>query len=312
MSQGTEGRYHDPVMVNEVVDLFRPLSEGVVVDATFGGGGHTVELLRHLADGMEIVAIDRDPEAVANAAKDSAESGDRLRVIEGNFGDIDVILDSIGIDRITGALFDLGVSSHQLDVGRRGFSYREPGPLDMRMGPDASVDAGYIVNEWPEAELERMIRRFGEERHSRRIAGAIIAARPITDTVRLAEVVRSAIPAAARRRGGDPARRTFQALRIAVNDELTAVDRGVRDAIDRLAPGGRCVVISYHSLEDRIVARHIRARTTVDVPPGLPVEPEPAPFIDLTPKALRPSDEEVQRNRRARSARMRAIERRSA
>lgn len=313
MSQRTEGRYHDPVMVNEVVELFQPLSKGVVVDATFGGGGHTAALLRELAHGIEIVAIDRDPDAVANQRNTQlgrlAEHGGRLRVIEGNFGDIDVILDSIGIGDIMGVLFDLGVSSHQLDAPERGFSFRTSGPLDMRMGPDAVGTADGVVNESSAIDLERIIRRFGEERNARRIARAIVAARPITTTARLAEVVRDATPAPARRTGGDPARRTFQAIRIAVNDELTAVDQGVGDAIDRLAPGGRGVIISYHSLEDRIVARHIRNRTTVDAPPGLPVEPPPAPFTDLTPKALRPSASEIAENRRARSARLRAIER---
>ena len=312
MSQRTEGRYHDPVMVNEVVELFQTLPKGVVVDATFGGGGHTAAILRNLADGIEVVAIDRDPDAVANLARfqvgDQGQT-DRLRVIEGNFGDIDVILDSIGVGRITGVLFDLGVSSHQLDTAGRGFSFRASGPLDMRMGSDAATTADELVNRAPVRELERVIRRYGEERHARRIAAGIVAARPIGDTAQLAAVVREATPAAARR-AGDPARRTFQAIRIAVNDELTAVDRGVAAAFDRLQPSGRGVVISYHSLEDRIVARHVRDRCTVDVPPGLPVEPEPAPFVDLTPRALRPSDDEVERNPRARSARLRAIERR--
>ncbi len=312
MSQRTEDRYHDPVMVHEVIDLFRPLPRGVLVDATFGGGGHTAAILQNLADGIEVVAIDRDPDAVANQAAGLAEFQDRLRVVQGNFGDIDVILDSIGIDGIAGALFDLGVSSYQLDAPGRGFSYRHAGPLDMRMGPDAETSADELVNEAPVDDLERVIRRFGEERHARRIARAIVAARPIATTVELAEVVRAAVPAAARREGGDPARRTFQALRIEVNQELAAVERGVAAAIDRLDPGGRCVVISYHSLEDRIAAELIRRRTRVDVPPGFPVEPPPAEFIDLTPKALRPSQEEVARNRRARSARLRAIERRAA
>lgn len=311
MSQRTEGRYHDPVMVHEVVELFSPLAHGVVVDATFGGGGHSAAILRNLADDVEIVAIDRDPDAVAHAADKASAFGDRLRVIEGNFGDLDVILDSIGIDRIAGVLFDLGVSSRQLDTPDRGFSFRAPGPLDMRMGPDAAITADRLVNEMPAEKLGRLIRRFGEERHASRIARAIAEARPITDTAHLASVVRAAVPAAARR-AADPARRTFQALRIAVNDELTAVDRGVGAGFDRLAPGGRGIVISYHSLEDRIVAGHVRTRTTVDVPPGLPVEPEPAPFIDLTPKARRPTAAEVSANPRARSARLRAIERRAA
>ena len=315
MSQRTEGRYHDPVMVNEVVELFQPLSKGVVVDATFGGGGHTAALLRYLAHGIEIVAIDRDPDAVANrdpGRVGTVEQKDRLAVIRGNFGDIDVILDSIGIGRIMGVLFDLGVSSHQLDTADRGFSFRVPGPLDMRMGPDTNITAAELVNESSVADLERIIRRFGEERNARRVARSIVESRPITDTAHLASVVRAAMPAAARRTGGDPARRTFQAIRIAVNDELTAVDRGVELALARLDDGGRCIVISYHSLEDRIVARHMRRLTTVDAPPGIPVEPDPPPFRNLTPKALRPSSDEVAANRRARSARLRAVERRAA
>lgn len=307
MSQGTDGRYHEPVMVNEVVELFLPLTEGVVIDATFGGGGHAAALLRDLADGIEVIGIDRDPDALANA-----DRHDRLTLAEGNFGDIDVILDKLGIGRITGALFDLGVSSHQLDVAERGFSFRASGPLDMRMGPDTSATAEDLVNDLPVAELARIIGRFGEERFAGRVARAIVAARPIRTTEQLADIVKNAIPAATRRTGGHPARRTFQALRIAVNDELTAVEDGVGAALDRLAPGGRCAVISYHSLEDRIVKNLFRSRTERDIPPGLPVEPEPAPFRNLTRRGLVPTEAEIAANPRARSARLRAIERDAA
>lgn len=307
MSQGTDGRYHEPVMVNEVVELFLPLTEGVVIDATFGGGGHAAALLRDLADGIEVIGIDRDPDALANAGRH-----DRLTLAEGNFGDIDVILDKLGIGRITGALFDLGVSSHQLDVAERGFSFRASGPLDMRMGPDTSATAEDLVNDLPVAELARIIGRFGEERFAGRVARAIVAARPIRTTEQLADIVKNAIPAATRRTGGHPARRTFQALRIAVNDELTAVEDGVGAALDRLAPGGRCAVISYHSLEDRIVKNLFRSRTERDIPPGLPVEPEPAPFRNLTRRGLVPTEAEIAANPRARSARLRAIERDAA
>ena len=302
MSQGSEDHYHEPVMLGEVVELFLPLTDGVIVDATYGGGGHTKALLDRLGGGVRVLGIDRDPDAVGRVTP-----RDRLTVVQGNFGEMDVILQAQGIETISGALFDFGVSSHQLDVAGRGFSFRHAGPLDMRMGPDARESAHDLVNHSEGRELARIIGRLGEERFAGRIARAIVAARPIDTTSELASIVRNAIPAAARRTGGHPARKTFQALRMAVNDELTAISAGLCHSLTALRPGGRCVAISYHSLEDRIVKRTFReAAGRVDVG-NLPIEPD-VDVIELTRRPVWPSDDEIERNPRARSARLRAVE----
>ena len=303
-SQYTADRrpYHMPAMLEEVVDLFRPLEDGVIVDATYGGGGHTKALLDRLGDGVCVLGIDRDPEAISQA-----EHRERLQLAVGNFGELDVILKMQGIEEIAGVLFDLGVSSRQLDDARRGFSYRHDGPLDMRMGPDAIASADQLVNQTPVPELTRLIRSLGEERFAHRIARAIEAARPITTTGHLAAVVKDAIPAATRRTGGHPARRTFQAVRIAINDELGALSTGLDHGIRVLRPGGRCVAIAYHSLEDRLVKHRFRRGEGRSPGPTLPVAP-PAELVVLTRKPIRPRREEVTRNPRARSSRLRAAE----
>lgn len=294
-----KSEYHKPVMVDEVVDLMRPVPDGVIVDATYGGGGHSEALSRELD--RSIVAVDRDPDAQARAA------GVHTR----NFADLASLFEEEGIAGIAGALFDLGVSSHQLDEPERGFSFRNRGPLDMRMGPDAATAASAIVNEWGESELSRVLRTLGEERFADRIARAVVRERPIRDTMHLAEVVKQAIPAATRRTGGHPARRTFQALRIAVNDELDALETGLDEAIEALIPGGRCVVISYHSLEDRIVKRRFQAGAQGCVcPPELPICGcgQTAELRILTRRPVTPSPEETADNPRARSAKLRAVE----
>lgn len=298
--------YHEPVMAEEVMNMFSDIKSGVILDATFGGGGHTRRLLNR--GGLDVIGLDQDPDAGPNTA-DLADN-EHFSFVRGSFGNLAQILDAEGIESIDGVLFDLGVSSHQLDEPTRGFSYRHPGPLDMRMG-DGPLTAGVIVNEWSEADIARVIREYGEERFSVRIARAICKARPIADTASLASIVREAIPAATRKTGGHPARRTFQALRIAVNDELGELERGLDAAIERLAPNGRCVVISYHSLEDRIVKqRFAAAAQTCVCPPGLPVcacntVPE---LIIVTRKAISPDDAEVASNPRARSAKLRCAQ----
>lgn len=294
--------YHIPVMLEEVVDLFAPLEEGVIVDATYGGGGHASALLDRLDRGVRVLGIDRDPEAVSRAA-----ARERLELAVGNFGELDAVLRKRGVGEAAGVLFDLGVSSRQLDEARRGFSYRRDGPLDMRMGPDAAESAREVVNRTPVPELARILRTLGEERFARRIARAISEARPIASTGRLAEVVRAAVPAAARRSGGHPARRTFQAVRMAVNDELGALSSGLDHGIRALRPGGRCVAISYHSLEDRLVKQRFRRGEGRGPGPVLPVPP-PVELTVLTPKPLRPRPGEVGSNPRSRSARLRAAE----
>ena len=294
--------YHMPVMVEEVVDLFRPLEDGVIVDATYGGGGHATALLDRLEDGVRVLGIDRDPEAIGRAV-----GHERLQLVVGNFGELDTILKRQGIDEIAGVLFDLGVSSRQLDEARRGFSYRQDGPLDMRMGPDATASADDLVNRTQVPELTRLVRTLGEERFAHRIARAIVAARPITTTRHLAAVVKYAIPAATRRSGGHPARRTFQAVRMAVNDELGALSSGLGQGISVLRPGGRCVTIAYHSLEDRMVKHRFRQGEGRTPGPTLPVPP-PIELVVLTRRPIRPRQEEVARNPRARSSRLRAAE----
>jgi 16S rRNA (cytosine1402-N4)-methyltransferase len=306
-------------MIPEVTEILAKAPAGLVVDATFGGGGHTAALLS-ARPSDPVLAIDRDPDAMANVPP-----GPRLRFVAGNFGELGHLLDlsmdrdpephesdeDIGYgQRVAGVLFDLGVSSHQLDVAARGFSYRQPGPLDMRMDPDDALTAAKIVNESTAAELEHIFRRWGEERFARRIARRIVAERPVTDTVELADVVAGAVPAAARRRG-HPARRIFQALRIEVNDELGALERGLDQAIEALDPGGRVVVISYHSLEDRLVKRRFAAGAAgCTCPPDLPICGcgATSELRLLTRGGVRATPEEVEANPRARSAIMRAAE----
>jgi len=313
---------HVPVLRDEVVAAFAPVPPGWVVDGTLGGAGHATAILEahpHLS----VLGLDRDPDAVAVATERLARFGARALVVHTRF---DRIADAMGLLRrsrtddvpaeeatgLSGVLLDLGVSSPQLDRGDRGFSYRNPGPLDMRMDPTGGRSAADVVNEADEDELIRILRRFGDERHAPRVARAIVAARPITTTERLAEVVRDAIPAAARRAGGHPATRTFQALRIEVNDELEQLEAVLGDALDLLVPGGRLAVITYHSGEDRIVARRFRDAAADDCtcPPGSgPCRCGGAPSVRLVPrKAITASEEELVANPRARSARLRVAE----
>jgi 16S rRNA (cytosine1402-N4)-methyltransferase len=299
-----ETAYHRPVLAEVVVELMAPVLPGVVVDATFGGGGHTRRMLDEFGEDVTVIAMDRDPEALANAR------GLPVTVIEANFADIDSAVTSRTVDPISGVVFDFGVSSHQLDESSRGFSYRREGPLDMRMGPDAALTAAEIVNEWPVGEIARIIREFGEEPLARRIARAIVSARPIDSTATLSTVIADAMPAA-RRRAGHPARRTFQAIRIVVNAELLAVSTGVSKAVDLVRPGGRVIAISYHSLEDRIVKQEFNQRARgCTCPPDLPVCGcgNAAEVKVLTRKPVRAGDEEIAVNNRARSAVLRAVE----
>jgi len=297
---------HRPVLVEQVAELFGPIESGVIIDATFGGGGHTRRLLEVLGPEVRFLALDRDKEAEARAAT----LGPRVRFVTSDFRHLSRVAEEAGIDAITGVFFDLGLSSLQLDDSTRGFSFRRSGPLDMRMGAGA-LTAEQVVNQWDEAELRRVIARYGEERFAGRIARAIVAARPIADTAALAEIVKVAVPAATRRRGGHPARRTFQALRIAVNDELAALEEGLDAALELVDPGGRIVVISYHSLEDRIVKRRLVSASSSPDDTSLPVvTPVAAPdFRLLFRKPMTPTEEEITDNPRARSAKLRAVER---
>ena len=283
----TDAFVHRPVMVDEIVDVFGSVPAGVVLDATLGGGGHTEALLDSRND-LLVVGVDRDPAALAAAASGRLERfGSRFRAVHARFDDLHQLMPTDQIPRptpeqideidaalqdgLSGALFDLGVSSPQLDRPERGFSYRNDGPLDMRMDTTAAWSAADVVNGYPEDELARIIRRYGDERFATRIARAIVAERPIESTAELAAVVTGAIPAATRRTGGHPATRTFQAIRIEVNAELDALPGAIDDAIEATRPGGRIAVLSYHSGEDRIVKDRLRTATgACDCPPGLP------------------------------------------
>ncbi|HEX6417521.1 MAG TPA: 16S rRNA (cytosine(1402)-N(4))-methyltransferase RsmH [Acidimicrobiales bacterium] len=305
---------HRPVLVDLVVQLFAPVPPGVVVDATLGGGGHA-EALLDAHPHLSVLGLDQDPHAVAAATARLARFGDRVRVRRTRFDRIAAavaaVLPGMGGAGASGTLFDLGVSSPQLDRPERGFSYRAAGPLDMRMDPTRPVSAADLVNGADEAELARLLRAYGDERHAGRIARAIVAHRPIATTAELADVVRGAVPAPARRRGGHPARRTFQAIRIAVNDELAILPATLDDAIDVLVPGGRCVAIAYHSGEDRIVKERFRHAETGGWtgPSHLPVPPDVRPTVRLLRRgAWRPTAAEVAANPRAEAARLRAVE----
>lgn len=302
------GFEHRPVMLAEVVELFGPVPPGLVLDATVGGGGHASAILAahpHLS----LVGLDADPEAVAASRSALAGVGERGAVYQANFGQLKTV---VGERALSGALFDLGVSSAQLDRPERGFSYRVDAPLDMRMDPGGGASAADVVNSMDTDELARLLAANGEGRFARRIVRAIVAARPLATTGQLAEVVRAAIPAATRRQGGHPAKRVFQAIRIAVNAELEVLGPALDDAIELLAPGGRGVVLSYHSGEDRLVkGRLTRAATGgCTCPPGLPCVCGAQPWVRLLNRgARRPSAAEVAANPRAASARLRAAER---
>jgi len=309
-STAIDGRFvHHPVMVTEVVEHLSTVPPGVFLDATVGGGGHSRALLNARPD-LSLIGLDRDPSAVEAAT--TALAGRGATICRASFAQLDKVLESQGVSRIVGSLFDFGVSSPQLDKPERGFSYRHDGPLDMRMDCGQQLSADDVVNNWPPADLARILRSYGDERYANRIATAIAAARPIASTTALADVVREAIPAPARRRGGHPAKRTFQAIRIAVNDELDQIEPALEAAIDRTVPGGRGVVLSYHSGEDRIVKRVLRRRAGLSDESrfrGLPPSSsQPQPAIELIPRgSRRPSPAEMAENPRASSARFRAF-----
>lgn len=300
---------HHPVMVTEVVEHLSTVPSGAFLDATVGGGGHARALLNARPD-LSLIGLDRDPSAVEAATTVLAGRG--ATICQASFGQLGDVLDSLGVTRIVGSLFDFGVSSPQLDQPERGFSYRHDGPLDMRMDGGQKLSADEVVNAWSTDELVKILRSYGDERYAHRIAAAIASARPIGSTTDLAEVVRNAIPAPARRRGGHPAKRTFQAIRIAVNDELNQIEPALETAINRMAPEGRGVVLSYHSGEDRIVKQVLRRRAGLSDESrylGLPRSDSQAPpAIELVPRGSRkPSPAEVADNPRASSARFRAF-----
>ncbi|MHB8340478.1 MAG: 16S rRNA (cytosine(1402)-N(4))-methyltransferase RsmH [Mycobacteriales bacterium] len=311
-----DGAAHVPVLLDQVVALLAPAllpAGAVLVDATVGLGGHAAALL-DAAPTASLVGLDRDPEALQASSRRLARFGSRVLLVHGVYDELPAVLARLGHLAVQGVLLDLGVSSLQLDRPHRGFSYAVDAPLDMRMDPDGSLTAAEVVNTYPVERLRHLLHEYGEERFAARIAAAIVRERarePFSTSGRLVELVRTNIPAATRRTGGNPAKRTFQALRIEVNQELAVLERALPAAIAALAVGGRLVILAYHSLEDRLAKGALRQASTLSIPPDLPVVPETAaPALRLlTRGAVTAGPAEVAANPRSRSARLRAAER---
>lgn len=308
---------HETVLLNETVNGLNIKADGIYVDCTLGGGGHSLKIIEKLSNKGHLYAFDQDSYAIEQAKltlKDAIEVG-KLTLIEDNFRNLKDALNKIGIDKVDGVLYDLGVSSPQLDDGTRGFSYNKNARLDMRMDQDQRLTAYDIVNNWPYNDLVRIFFRYGEEKFSKKIARNIEKIREektIETTFELVDIIKDSIPAPARRKGGHPAKRIFQAIRIAVNDELGVISESLEQAIDLLSLEGRISVITFHSLEDRIVKHLFKEYSTVDkLPADLPILPsqiEKAPLKLINRKVILPSEEEVEDNKRSRSAKLRIVE----
>ena len=304
---------HIPVLLNECIEGLNIRPDGIYVDGTLGRGGHSSEIAKRLTTGR-LISIDRDETAIREAGERLKEFGDKVTLVKGNFADVKEILDNLGIDGVDGMLFDLGVSSPQLDEAERGFSYMNDAPLDMRMDQSAPLTAYDIVNTWSEEEIKRILWNYGEERYAPRIAAKIIKRReekPIETTIELSDIIRSAMPAAALREKQHPAKRSFQGFRIAVNDELMAVEQMMKDAPSKLNQGGRLCVISFHSLEDRIVKNGIAAfEKGCTCPKEFPICV--CGFVQtlksVSRKPIVSGKEELDINPRARSAKLRIAE----
>ena len=305
---------HKSVLLQECIDALNIRPDGIYLDGTLGGAGHSSQIARRLTEGGRLIGVDRDRTALAAAKERLAPYADRVTLVHSNFAEIDAILDSLGIPAVDGMLFDLGVSSPQLDDASRGFSYMADAPLDMRMDKDDALTAGEVVNTWPQGELRRILYDYGEERYAPQIAAAISRARekaPVETTLELVDIIRSAMPAQALREKQHPAKRSFQAIRIAVNDELGAVSRMMQAAVGRLNPGGRLAVITFHSLEDRIVKSEMQqAARGCTCPPEFPVcVCGKKPLVKLvTRKPIVSGPAELEENPRARSAKLRVAE----
>lgn len=314
--RGAAADQHVPVMRDRVVELLSPALQrdgSVLVDGTLGMGGHA-EALLGACPGARLLGIDRDTEALALAGRRLAPFGDRVTLVHAVYDQVEEVLAQQGLRTVAAVLLDLGVSSLQLDAQERGFAYRVDAPLDMRMDQSRGMTAADVLNTYPVEELARILREYGEERFARRIAAAVVRERertPLATSARLVEIVRANVPAATRQRGGNPAKRTFQALRIEVNDELGGLRRTLPAVVDALAVGGRVAVLAYHSLEDRMVKQELTAGARSSTPVDLPVElADHAPYLRLlTRGAEEPREDEVAENPRAASARLRAAER---
>ena len=305
---------HRPVLLHECIEALAIRPDGIYLDGTLGRGGHSEEIAKRLSDKGRLLCVDRDRQALEEAGRRLAPWADRITFLHGNFADLDALMDRAGVAAADGMLFDLGVSSPQLDDPERGFSYMHDAPLDMRMDRDDALTAWTVVNQWPREEIRRVLSQYGEERYAGPIAAAIDKARrkaPIETTGQLVEVIRGALPAAALREKQHPAKRSFQGIRIAVNDELASVSRMLQAAIPRLNPGGRLAVISFHSLEDRIVKSELAAAAKgCTCPPEFPVcVCGKTPQVKLvTRKPILPGEDELEENPRARSAKLRVAE----
>ncbi|CAM5389358.1 ribosomal RNA small subunit methyltransferase H [Streptomyces spiroverticillatus] len=307
---------HVPVMLQRCLDMLAPaISEpgAVVVDCTLGLGGHSEALLTQFPD-VRLIGLDRDKEALRLSGERLAPFGERATLVHAVYDELPEVLEKLGIPRVQGVLFDLGVSSMQLDEADRGFAYAQDAPLDMRMDQSTGVSAAEVLNTYAPGELVRILRQYGEEKQAKRIVSAIVRERdkePFSNSARLVELIRDALPQAAKRTGGNPAKRTFQALRIEVNGELDSVEAAIPAAVAAISVGGRVVVMSYQSLEDRIVKQVFAAGAANTAPPGLPVVPERyQPRLKLlTRGAELPTEEEVAENRRAAPARLRGAQR---
>lgn len=303
-------------MLQRCLDLLAPALErpgAVVVDCTLGLGGHSEALLTRFPE-AHLIGLDRDKEALRLSGERLAPFGDRVTLVHAIYADLAEVLDGLRIPTVQGILFDLGVSSMQLDEADRGFAYAQDAPLDMRMDQTTGISAAEVLNTYAPGELVRILRQYGEEKQAKRIVSAVVRERdkdPFTNSARLVELIRDSLPQAAKRTGGNPAKRTFQALRIEVNGELSGLEQAIPAAVDRIAVGGRIVVLSYQSLEDRLVKQVFAAGATSTAPPGLPVVPEKyQPKLKLlTRGAELPTEEEIAENRRAAPARCRGVER---
>lgn len=305
---------HTTVLLKETVDGLNIHPDGIYVDCTLGGAGHSEYLVQQLSSNGRLICFDQDLTAIEHAKKRLENYKDRVNFVHSNFRYIKQELDRLNIQKVDGILYDLGVSSPQLDTPERGFSYQHDAPLDMRMDQTQELTAYHIVNEWPYEDLVRIFFRYGEEQFSKQIARKIEMARkkaPIETTGQLVDLIKEGIPASRRRTGGHPAKRVFQAIRIAVNDELGAIEESLTDAIDLLRIGGRISVITFHSLEDRIVKTIFKEASSLpELPPGLPIVPDEfQPVLkNITKKPIVPSEEELLANNRARSAKLRIAE----
>ncbi|MFG2296736.1 16S rRNA (cytosine(1402)-N(4))-methyltransferase RsmH [Streptomyces sp. NPDC048603] len=303
-------------MLQRCLDMLAPALEkpgAIVVDCTLGLGGHSEAMLRRFPE-VRLIGLDRDKDALLLSGERLAPYGDRVTLVHAIYADLAEVLDGLGIPAVQGILFDLGVSSMQLDEADRGFAYAQDAPLDMRMDQTTGISAAEVLNTYAPGELVRILRQYGEEKQAKRIVSAIVRERdkePFSNSARLVELIRDALPQAAKRTGGNPAKRTFQALRIEVNSELSGLEKAIPAAVDRIAVGGRIAVLSYHSLEDRLVKTVFAAGAASTAPPGLPVVPEKyQPKLKLlTRGAELPTEEEVAENRRAAPARLRGVQR---